>query len=309
MTNYKEFKGLIAAPFTPMSEHGELNTGMISNYADTLINNGIKGAFVCGTTGEGVAMSKEERMEVVEEWVRCAGDKLEIIAHVGGVCRSECTELAEHAAKCGVYSLAAMSPFFFKPADVSDLIGFFEPVAAAAPDLPFYYYHIPSMTGVNFPVHEMLTDIQKRIPNFEGVKYTHSDLMDLQQCLAKDGGKFDIKYGSDETLLSGLSLGVRTAVGSTFNFMAPVYHEIIAAYEKNELQEARQYQMISVKVVDILFRYGGPVRAGKAIMELIGLDCGPCRMPIRRMEETEKAQLMKELEAIDFFSVLKNEYA
>lgn len=303
----KEFlTGLIAAPFTPMDVKGNINLDPISEYADTLVDNGVNGAFVCGTTGEGASLSMKEKKAVVEEWVRCSGGRLKIIAHVGGLCQSQSVELAEHAVQTGADAIAAMAPFFFKPKTAGDILLFLEPVAAAAPDLPFYYYHIPSMTGIHLPVHDVLIDAQKMIPNFAGVKFTHSDMMDLQQCLALSNGRFEILFGTDEILICGLSLGASSAVGSTYNYMASVYLDLIKAFENDDMQKARECQQFSIRVVQLLFKYGGGVRSGKAIMELIGINCGPCRLPLREMTDGEKTSLRQDLLEIDFFEVIEN---
>lgn len=297
----KFLTGLIAAPFTPMDDEGELNHDVIGTYANFLIDKGVKGAFVCGTTGEGPSLTLEERKALVEEWVRCSEGRLKIIAHVGGTCQSDCMELAEHAADVGADAIAAMSPFFFKPQSAKELLMFFKPISEAAGELPFYYYHIPSMTGVDLSAYEILKKAEEIFPKLAGVKFTHFDLMDLQQCLELNGRHYNLLFGRDETLLCGLSLGVESAVGSTYNYMAPVYTDLIEAFQKNDLQEARKCQESSVQLVQILNKYGGGVRAGKAIMEFIGIDCGPCRLPIKRMTSNERESFRNDLESISFF--------
>lgn len=298
----KEFlTGLIAAPFTPMDQEGFLNLDPIQSYTDLLTNSGVSGAFICGTTGEGASLSLGEKKAVIDEWVDCSGDRLKIIAHVGGLCQSESAELAEHASKNGADAVAAMAPFFFKPSSAEDLLQFLKPIAAAASDLPFYYYHIPSMTGVTIPVHKILSKAAETIPSFAGVKYTHSDMMDLQQSIEISNGRFELLFGSDEILMCGLSLGLNSAVGSTYNYMAPVYTELMAAFQNEDMQKAREQQLFSVRVVEILNAHGGPIRAGKAIMNFLGVDCGPCRLPLRKLTVDEEASLRNELMEAGFF--------
>lgn len=296
--------GLIAAPFTPMNEDGGLNLEPIASYVDLLVDTGVKGAFVCGTTGEGPSLRTEEKKAVFEEWVRCSDGRLKIIAHVGGTCQPESVELAEHAERVGVDAIAAMAPYFFKPTKAVELLFFLKSVAEATPELPFYYYHMPSMTGVNLQVHEILQEAGDMIPNFAGVKFTHSDLMDLQQSLSLNNKHFDILFGADEILLSALSLGIKSAVGSTYNYMASVYIDLIQAFDDGDLQTARNQQNLSVNVVKILIKYGGGVRAGKAIMEFLGIDCGQCRLPIEKFSVEEKASLRKELKESGFFEMI-----
>ncbi len=304
MISKEALKGLIAAPFTPMDEAGRINPGMVENYARYLIRSGVTGAFVCGTTGECMSLTTEERKLVLESWVRSANGKLKVIAHVGGNCLLQSSELASHAEKSGAFAIGAFAPSFFKPATAQELVKFLSPVAASAPGLPFYYYHMPSMTGVNLPVVELLTLAQSEIPNFAGVKYTHFDLYDMQQCIAYGDGRYEILHGYDEILLAGISLGVNAAVGSTYNYMPSVYTGLWEAFRHGDMDRARKLQQFSVSIVKILIRYGGGVRAGKAIMSLVGIDCGSCRLPIREMDATEKENLRKDLSEAGFFKMV-----
>jgi N-acetylneuraminate lyase len=306
MKNMELLSGFVAAPFTPMDEKGNINLEPIPKYVETLISNGICGAFICGTTGEGASLTTEERKLIAEEWVRCAGgSRLKIIVHVGGVCQTDCITLAKHASVIGAFAIAAIAPYFFKPETTDDLLMFFKPIADGAPGLPFYYYHMPSMTGVYLPVSDFLVKAGELMANFAGVKYTHSDMMDMQQCIEISKGRFEIFNGFDEMLICGLSLGTTSAVGSTYNFMPSVYIDLFNAFNSNDIQKARELQQYSVKVVQILKKFGGALRSGKAIMELIGVSCGPCRPPIRSMTDIEKACLKKELEDISFFKTIK----
>jgi N-acetylneuraminate lyase len=292
----------IAAPFTPMSTSGEVNLRPVRKYAQHLISSKVQGAFVCGTTGEGVSLTTEERKMVLEEWVKSSENKLKIICHIGGNSLPQSIELAAHAWKSGASATAAFSPSFFKPANAKELVSFLAPVAAAAPEIPFYFYHFPSLTGVTLPVIDVLAEADLHIPNFAGVKFTHFDLYDMQQCIEYEKGKYEILHGYDEVLLCGLALGVNSAVGSTYNYMAAVYHKIVEAYYKGDMEMARAYQLISVHIVKLLIKHGGGVRAGKAIMEFVGIDCGQCRLPIRSMDEKEKASFKSELAETGFFN-------
>lgn len=292
--------GLVAAPFTPMDEKGDLNLDQIDNYADLLIKNRIMGIFVCGTTGESLSLTTEERKQVLEKWITVAGQKLKIICHVGSNCIKESTELAAHAQSKGAYAVGCISPMFFKPSTARDLMDFLKPVAASAPELPFFYYHFPVLTGIDIKASEIFK-LASSVPNFAGVKYTHSDFYDMQKCLAFDGGRFNVLNGFDEMLICGLSLGVKAAVGSTYNFLAPLYHDIWEAFSSGDLTRARELQQFSVRVVDILVKYRGSTVAGKAIMELLGIDCGPCRLPLKSLVPDEKEAMKKELTEIQFF--------
>ncbi|NCI45406.1 dihydrodipicolinate synthase family protein [Sediminibacterium soli] len=289
----QHLSGLIAAPFTPMKRNGLLNLSVIPGYYRMLKANGVNGAFICGSTGEGVSMTTAEKMLVAEEWAACAkGDSdFRIMTLVGGTSLSDCRELAKHAASTGLYAVSFTSPFYFKPATVQQLAECCRTVAEVVPDMPFYYYHIPVLTGVDFPMIDLLKAVDGHIPNFAGIKYTHEDFMDFLSCLHFADGRYDMLWGRDENMLSALAVGAQAAVGSTFNYAAPLYYAIIDAFQKGNLSEARRLQQQSVDMISLLGKYGG-IATGKAYMKLLGLDCGEFRLPVKNMNE-EQFRLFK----------------
>jgi N-acetylneuraminate lyase len=125
--------------------------------------------------------------------------------------------------------------------------------------------------------------------------------MDFAECLRLDGGRYDLIFGRDEILVAGLSLGARGAIGSTYNFMAPIFREIIAAFDAGDLATARTKQAQANAIIEIFIRNGG-LAAGKAIMKTIGLDCGPTRLPLRPLDEPQQAKLRDELQSAGFFN-------
>jgi N-acetylneuraminate lyase len=135
------------------------------------------------------------------------------------------------------------------------------------------------MTGVTLSVAQFLHEGKKTIPNLLGVKFTHNDLMEMGDCIQLDNKAFEVLHGFDETLICGLALGVTAGVGSTYNYIPDIYLQIMKAMKDGAIEQARAYQTQSVETVKIIIKYGGGVRGGKAIMNLIGVDCGDCRPP------------------------------
>lgn len=174
-------------------------------------------------------------------------------------------------------------------------------VASAVPDLPFYYYHIPVLTGVNFPMIDLLKEISDKIPNFKGIKYTHEDFMDFLSCLQFKDGKYDMLWGRDENMLPALAVGAKGAVGSTFNYAAPLYYKLIDAFNKGKLEDARILQQKSINMIELLGKYGG-IAAGKAYMKLIGLDCGEFRLPVKNMSSSDFDLFKKDVDQLGFNS-------
>ncbi len=300
MKNYQRLKGLIAASFTPMDAHGKVNLSAIDKYADLMAESGMTGVFVCGTTGESLSLTTEERKNILEQWIKSANHRFKVIAHVGSNSQFEAIELARHAAKAGADAIASMAPCFFKPESVKELIAFFAPIAESAKELPFYYYNMPSMTGVSLSVAAFLEEGEKVMPNLAGTKFTHNNLMEMGECLALNNGEFEVLHGYDEILISGLAFGAVAGVGSTYNYLPDVYHGILKAMEEGDMQKARELQMKSIEIVKIIIKYGGGVRGGKAIMNLIGIECGQCRLPISPVSDEEYDMLKNDLYKIGF---------
>jgi len=293
--------GLIAAPFTPMHEDGSLNLSLIPIYYRTLKANGVNGAFICGSTGEGVSMTAKEKMAVAEAWADCSKNDpdFKVMTLLGGTSIADCKDLAKHADSIGLYGISFTAPFYFEPVDVSMLAKACIAVAETVPHLPFYYYHIPVLTGVNFPMISLLKEIDGKLPNFAGIKYTHEDFMDFLSCLHFANGKYDMLWGRDENMLPALAIGAKGAVGSTFNYAAPLYHNLIESFSEGDLATASQYQQQSIDMIRLLGKYGG-IATGKAYMKLIGLDCGEFRLPVKNMSAADFESFKKDVQDLKF---------
>lgn len=303
MKKHEKLTGMIAATFTPFNADGEVNYSVIDGYADMIASSAINGVFVCGTTGEFSSLTITERKKIVEKWIAATANRFKIIVHVGSNCQKDCIDLAKHAATSGADAIASLAPNFFKPGSITDLIDFFTPVAAAAPDLPFYYYNMPSMTGVNLPVDKFLEEGKKKIRSLAGTKFTHNNLMEMGQCIELNNKEFEVLHGYDEILISGLAMGAIAGVGSTYNYIPKVYDGIFSAMQKNDLETARSLQMKSIKTVEVIIKYGGGVRGGKAIMNQIGIACGNCRLPISPLSSQEEKSLDQDLKNINFYDL------
>jgi N-acetylneuraminate lyase len=156
------------------------------------------------------------------------------------------------------------------------------------------------MTGVALSMVELLEIAADRIPHLRGIKFTHGDLMDYQRCRAASGGQYEIAWGADEMLLGALAVGATSAVGSTYNYAAPLYGRMIKAFRAGDLETARQYSMHAVELVAVLLKHG-VLRTGKAVMQMVGLNCGPTRTPVAEMSSEEATTVRGALERIGFF--------
>ncbi|AIL73182.1 TPA: N-acetylneuraminate lyase [Vibrio vulnificus] len=296
-----KLKGLIAAPHTPFDSNNQVNYAVIDQIAALLIEQGVTGAYVCGTTGEGIHCSVEERKAIAERWVKAADGKLDIILHTGALSIVDTLELTRHAETLDILATSAIGPCFFKPSSVADLVNYCAQIAEAAPSKGFYYYH-SGMSGVNLDLEQFLIQGEQRIPNLSGAKFNNVDLYEYQRALRVANGKFDIPFGVDEFLPAGLAVGAIGAVGSTYNYAAPLYLKIIEAFNQGKHSEVQALMDKVIALIRVLVEYGG-VAAGKAAMQLHGIDAGDPRLPIRALTAQQKADVVAKMRDADFLNL------
>jgi N-acetylneuraminate lyase len=294
--------GLVAAAHTPFHSDGQLNLDIIERQAEHLSRSGVKMVFIGGSTGESHSLTIEERLALARRWSEVARDAgLRLVVHVGSNCLADARTLAAQAQQLRADAIAALSPSYFKPKSLDSLVACCADIAGAAPSTPFYFYDIPALTGVQFPMPEFLNVAADRIPTLAGIKFTNPDLMAFQNCLHTQGGRFDIPWGVDEYLLAALAVGAVGGVGSSYNFAAPIYNRIIAAVERGDLAAARADQYRSVRLIELLASFGY-MAAAKTVMGLLGVEVGPARLPHMNLSAEQQAQLRASLDRIDFFA-------
>jgi N-acetylneuraminate lyase len=301
----EKINGLIAAVFTPFYEDGSLNITMIPVMVEKLVRDKVTGLFVCGSNGEGPDMTTEERMKVAEEFVNAAHGRLLIIVHVGHSSIAESKKLAMHAAATGADAISSVAAFYFKPISVEILARCMAEIASAAPAIPFYYYHIPSLTGVCMDMVDFLKFAGDIIPNLAGIKYTSTTIQEYQSCLEMENRKYDVLFGFDELLLPALSVGAKGAIGSTYTFAAPLFLNTIGLFKQNNLEAALVQHSFLVEMIRIFARYPA-IPAQKAIMKMLGWDLGPCRLPLVSLSNDQYSKLYSELDEISFFTKVQS---
>ena len=261
--------GLIDAPFTPFHANGDVNLEPIPAYAAMLQKNGLKGVFINGSSGEGYMLTTDERKALAEKWVGSVPAGFKVIVHVGRL---------------------------------EELVKYCEQIAAAAPELPFYYYHLPAFNGAFLPMLDLLKAVDGRIPNFAGIKYTFESLYEYNQCRLYANGKYDMLHGQDETILPSLAQGgAQGGIGGTTNYNGRELVAIMEAWKRGDIEAARDHQNFAQEVINVICHFRGNIVGGKRIMKLIGFDLGPNRVPFQNMTEEEEQCMKAELESIHFF--------
>lgn len=294
----EKLTGLIAAPHTPFTADGSVNYPVIDQIAAHLIKQGVKGAYVLGTTGEGIHCSVDERKKIAERWVSASAGKLSITLHTGALSIADSVELSRHAETLDIFATSVIGPCFFKPGNIEDLVEYCRINAAAAPSKGFYYYH-SGMSGVNLDMEQFLQVAADRIPNLTGMKFNSSDMYEYQRCVRVNNGQFDIPFGVDEFLPAGLACGAVGAVGSTYNYAAPLYLRLIESFNRGDQADVAGCMDKVIAIIRVLVQYGG-VAAGKVAMKLHGIDVGDPRRPLRPMTEQQKQDALQAFRKADF---------
>lgn len=300
----EKIEGLIAATFSTFDENKVLKLDLVKDVVDKLIADGVNGVFVGGTNGEGLSLSTEERMLIAEAYVKTVDKRMKVFVHVGHSSIKEAQKLAEHAQSLSVDAISAVAAFYFKPQSAENLAECMSQIASAAPQTPFYYYHMPAVTGIAISVTEFLKYGESKIPNLAGVKYTANTLHEYQDCIKYENGKYDILFGYDELLLPALTLGAKGAIGSTYSFAAPMYLKIIDLFKQRKIEEAAAAQYDCIEMIKILGKHS-PIPTQKEILKLSGLDLGGCRLPLVSLSAQQSCSLKEYLDEIHFFEKLK----
>jgi len=294
--------GIITAVFTPYNEDGTLNFAAIPAQAAYQKKTGVKGVFVGGTTGDSLALSLSERMALNAAWARPAkANDLLFIVHVGAEALADSRALSMQATELGANAIGYMSSVFFKPATVEALALMLQQVGQNAPTLPLYYYHIPSMTGVNFMMLDLIKAIEKvGVPSFTGVKYTglyeNRAFPDFEQCTLYAGGKYEIFCGREEMTLEALSIGARGFIGSQFNYAADLYGSIAKAFTTN-ITHAREIQSLGLDLIGAWGQVPTGVNGNRLVMHFTNVHIGPARLPSLQPDSTTVFNLNNRIEA------------
>jgi len=301
-------EGLIVAAATPMTATGEVDYARIPELVAHYARHRIAGIYALGSTGEGMSLSEEERRRAAEAFVNAAAGRMKVLVQVGHSSLKTSCRLAAHAAEIGADAISATPPSYFKPESEEVAVVGLAQIAAAAPKLPFYYYHIPALSGVTLEPVALARLARERVPNFAGIKYSDAATLYNLPLLQAVDARLEFFSGADEAYLAGLAIGYRAAIGSTYGFAAPLYHRVRAAFAAGEWDEARLWQARVIEMIRTIFAACG--RGGlKAMMALVGVNCGPPRWPIRPVSSKQQETLRRALEQMGWFEWMETAQA
>lgn len=283
MKELSKYKGIFPAFYACYGKDGSISAEAAKHFAVYLMNKGVKGLYVGGSSGECIYQSVEERKLILESVMEAVGDKLTIIAHVACNNTADSCELAAHAESLGVDAIAAIPPIYFHLPPKA-IAKYWNDISAAAPNTDFIIYNIPQLAGValNIP---LLKEMQKN-PRVIGVKNSSMPVQDIQ--LWHDEGVI-VFNGPDEQLLSGLAAGAIGGIGGTYAAMPELYIKIVELFDRGDMVTGRELQNECCRIVYKLCSGEGNMYA--MIKEVIrrngGPDIGGVRSPLLDLAESD----------------------
>ncbi|XP_060584747.1 N-acetylneuraminate lyase-like [Ruditapes philippinarum] len=302
MANVSTFrlKELIAAPFTPLNQDGEINYSLLAQYADYMVNTNFTGIFINGSLAEGLSMTLDERKRLAEAWMKASDGRLQVVVHVGTNCIKDAQELARHAEEIKVDAIAAFSPSYYKPENEEVLLEVMSQISSAAPNTPFYYYDINFCTGLYINARKFMEMAKKKIPTLRGLKNSSRELPDAHAVTKVEDCQ--VLIGTDVQYLSCLALEMPGVVVASY--LGNVFSDMRKAFDSGDVTTARKLQNTAEAVNSIRAKYGGGINVAKYIFKILtGMDVGPVRLPLRQMSLDQFENMKKDFNSADLVNI------
>jgi N-acetylneuraminate lyase len=284
-----QLDGIFPALVTPLTPDKTVNTAAVEQLMGHVFSAGAHGVYLCGNTGEGMALPAAERCKVVETAMRVAPAGKRVVVHVGASSQTEALELARHANDLEVAAISSLPP---SGASYPELLEYYRALAAVV-DVPLLAYYFPELTGAALSAEQLLEIC--RIPGVDGVKFTDYDLFSLSQ-LARKG--HTIFNGRDEVLCAGLLMGAVGGIGSIYNVVPHWFVDLYSNARAGRWAEARRLQDRINDLIKVLLGYP-LVPAIKRVLSWNGIDCGQAIKPPYTLAPLQEHELRAALEPME----------
>ena len=278
MNNLEKYHGVIPAFYACYDDDGNISPKRVRALTRYLIDAGVKGTYVCGSSGECIYQSKEERKTVLENVVAEANGRLSIIAHVACNNTADSMELAAHAESLGVDAIASIPPIYFHLPEYG-IAQYWNDISSAAPLTDFIIYNIPQLAGVSL-TPSLFREMRKN-PRVIGVKNSSMPVQDIQMFKAEGGNNCIVFNGPDEQFISGRIIGAEGAIGGTYGVMPQLFLKADEYLRNNNLVMAREIQYDINQIIYTMCACKGNMYAViKEILKRNGLNIGSVRLPL-----------------------------
>ncbi len=292
MKNIEKFQGIIPAFYACYDSNGNVDGERVGLLAKYMVEKGVKGVYVGGSSGECIYQTVADRKLTLERVMDAAEGKLTVIAHVACNNTAESRELAAHAESLGVDAIAAIPPIYFHLPEYA-IAEYWNDISDAAPNTDFVIYNIPQLAGVALTMP--LFREMKKNPRVAAVKNSSMPTQDIQMFKAEGGEGFVVFNGPDEQLVSGLAMGADGGIGGTYGVMPELYLKIEALVKAGNFEEARKVQYAANEIIYAMCGCRGNLYG--VIKEILkireGIDIGSVRKPLPALVPEDMEQVKK----------------
>lgn len=278
-----DFFRIFSALIVPLHPDESVNYDALAPFVERQLCDGVEGFYCCGSSGEALLLSLEERKRIVETVVKQVRGRVPVVAHVGTIRTRDAIVLARHAADCGCAAVSMIPPYYYK-FSMAEIASYYEEVMAAVPELPMILYNIPQFTGIEFSKANAARLLEN--PGIIGIKHTSTNLYSMERMATACPDKI-LFNGFDEQYLGALSMGAEATIGTTVNLFAPLFLGIREAFRQGQMCDAHLLQQDLNRRVEELVAVG-VFPATKYGCTVLGIDCGPCRHPFSGLTEKDK---------------------
>jgi N-acetylneuraminate lyase len=292
------YKGAWPALLTPFTADDQVNYPVLHGVVDYLLSKGIGGFYVCGSTGEGVYMSVEERKKVTSAVIEQVAGRVPVIAHVGTMVARDAVALASHAQLAGADAVASIIPPQF--ASVPSIVDYYTALSKAAPNIPLLSYIFGGPTDAVALMRALMP-----IATVAGSKYTGPNMHEFRQILELEkeySGPYQwtVFSGMDEECYFASLFGAHGNIGTTLNYIPGTYRCIHEARASGDAARGTELQLRANTITQILFQYGFMGAMKKEVMARLGFDCGQPRLPGRPFDAARRDAFHKALDMAGF---------
>ena len=297
MSDIKKYQGVFPAFYACYEDDGSVSPARTRALAKYLLEKGVKGLYVGGSSGECIYQSVAERKVILENVMAEVGGKMTIIAHVACNNTADSQELARHAESLGVDAIASIPPIYFHlpPYGIAD---YWNDISAAAPNTDFIIYNIPQLAGVSLTI-PLLREMKKN-PRVIGVKNSSMPTQDIQMWKDEGGPDFVVMNGPDEQFISGLAMGATGGIGGTYAVMPELYLKVMSLYQAGEMKLAAEIQNEICRIIyKMCSAHGNLYAVMKAVLKKHGMDVGSVRKPMPALIDADAAVVEESSAMID----------
>lgn len=300
----KRLRGITVPLVTPLTETSEIDVASLRKLVDHIIDAELDCLYPCGTTGEMMFLTEDERKCIAQTVVERAAGRVPVFVHVGSWTQDETIELARHAELIGADGIGVVTPACHQLRD-DELVEFFCTVAqSVSPDFPVYLYAIPQC-AVNDLNQRVCEEVARRCPNVIGVKCSFADMTKIQSLMSVNNGQFEVHVGPDHLLAASYAIGARGTVSGNAMIICEHYVQLWNALERGDFERAAIIQRRTNVLNDVMMGSPNNIAAYKALLKHEGvIATSKMRRPLRELREDQEATIIDALEKLKYHSVL-----